>query len=110
MGCLVVVGLYFTSAGRAQGGSGRTVVIQSLGTAPLTFDLTEERLVQIDGVVGKTVISISRGGVHFVSSCCPHHLCIKKGTASRAGEWIACLPNGVVARISGEAAYDGITP
>jgi len=91
-------------------GSGRTVVIRSLEGRTLTLDLHDDQALKVDGPLGTTSIRIADGAVTFVSSPCPHGLCVSRGSISKAGQWIACLPNGVVARISGQADYDGITP
>jgi hypothetical protein len=76
----------------------------------LTLDLGCDQTLYVEGPLGTTSIRIEDRAVTFISSPCPHGLCVSKGSISRAGEWIACLPNGVVARISGRADYDGITP
>lgn len=106
----MVLGLYFLGSSSPGEPAGGIVVIKSLAGGSLTFDLEGDRIVEVDGVIGKTAISIDNGTVRFVSSCCPHGLCVKKGPVFRAGDWIACLPNGVIAEVEGEAAYDGITP
>lgn len=110
IGVLVVLGLYFLGSSRPGELAAGTVVIRSLAGGSSTFDLAGDRTVEVDGVIGKTVISIEKGTVRFVSSCCPHGLCVKKGRVYTAGDWIACLPNGVVAEVEGDAVYDGITP
>jgi hypothetical protein len=86
------------------------VVIKSVGGETLRFSIDRDRALAVEGLLGETRITIEDGGVRFVSSPCPHDFCVSRGRVSRAGEWIACLPNGVIARISGQAAYDGITP
>jgi hypothetical protein len=86
------------------------VVIRGPGGEPVTYDLSTDRKIDIDGLEGTTEIMIEEGCVRFVSSPCPHKLCLKRGRISRVGEWIACVPNGVVAIVTGDAGYDGITP
>jgi len=91
-------------------GTGRTAVIRSLKGETVVLDLTHPRTITVEGLLGTTSISVEDGSVRFIDSPCPHRLCIKKGPVSRAGDLVACLPNGVIARIEGESAYDGITP
>jgi len=74
------------------------------------LDLARRQTVEIEGLLGTTTITVGGGAVRFIDSPCPHRLCIKKGPVSRVGDLVACLPNGVVARIEGESSYDGITP
>lgn len=107
--CLVLVGLYLVAASRG-GAPGGRVEITSPKAEPLSFDLRENRTVEVEGLRGTTVVAIDGGGVRFISSPCPHRICIARGRISRCGEWIACIPNGVVATIEGRRTYDGITP
>lgn len=85
-------------------------MVRSLGGENLVLDLGRRQTVEVEGLLGTTTISIENETVRFVESPCPHRLCVKKGPVSRVGDLIACLPNGVVARIVGESDYDGITP
>ena len=85
-------------------------MVKSLKGETLIHDLGQDRDLEIEGVFGTTFIRVRNRGVAFVDSPCPHKLCVEKGQICRAGEWILCLPNGVIAEISGEGDYDGITP
>jgi hypothetical protein len=107
---LLLLGFYLLGFGSSDGNRGRTAVIRNMKGEVLTLDLTAERRVVVDGQTGTTEIMIGDGCVRFLSSPCPHKLCVKRGRILRAGEWIACLPNGVVVKILGDAGYDGITP
>lgn len=89
---------------------GRTAVIRSPGSETLVLDLGRRQTVEVEGLLGTTTISVEGGLLAFVESPCPHKLCIKKGPVSLVGDLVACLPNGVVARIEGKSDYDGITP
>jgi hypothetical protein len=89
---------------------GARVALKAPGKAIEILDLSEARTVHVAGLVGETVIAIAGGRVSFVSSPCPHKVCVRRGEISRCGEWIACVPNGVVATITGERPYDHITP
>ena len=52
-----------------------------------------------EGLHGKTVIRIKGGEVQFLESACPNKNCLSKGAISEAGEFNACLPNGVSVHI-----------
>ncbi len=39
------------------------------------------------------------GGIAFIASDCPDKVCIKTGRLHRAGEYAACLPNGIILKI-----------
>lgn len=53
------------------------------------------------GLIGDTVVEIADGAARVVSSPCPNKTCIQQGSISRPGQWIACLPNGVIVYIEG---------
>ena len=105
-----MTGVYLLVSGDSPAGEGRTVVVRSMKDETLTLDIDHDRTLEVKGPLGTTLIRIEDGAVQFIRSPCPHGLCISRGSISKPGQWIACLPNGVVARISGEADYDGITP
>ena len=107
---VLVAGISLLAMAGLRAETGRTVVVKSLKGESRLLDLSRRRTVEVEGLLGITTISIDEGTVRFIESPCPHRLCIKKGAVSRVGDLIACLPNGVVARIAGKSDYDGITP
>ena len=86
------------------------VAIKSLKGETWVQSLSEEANLEIEGLIGVSVVGIAPEGVAFLDSPCPHKLCVEKGTIRHKGEWVLCLPNGVMAEMSGDADYDGITP
>lgn len=106
---LAAVGVYLLTSSRAAGEGARVKVWSSAGDT-LSCSLSETRTIRLRGLEGETVVRLEGGRVRFVASPCPHKICIKRGSVSRRGEWIACVPNGVVATVGGEMPYDGITP
>ena len=107
---ILAVGISLLLVRGPDAGTGQTVEIRSLNGDTLVLDLARRQTVEVEGLLGTTTISVDHGAVRFTDSPCPHRLCIKKGPVSRVGDLVACLPNGIVARIKGEADYDGITP
>lgn len=95
---------------RSDAETGRAVVVRCLGGESMVLDLHRQQKVEVEGPLGITTISVEDGTVRFIDSPCPHRLCVKRGRVSRVGDLIACLPNGVVAKITGESDYDVITP
>ena len=110
MAVILAVGVSLVTMGRSGVGSGNTVVVRCVGGEDMVLDLHRAQRIEVKGLLGTTTISIEDGAVCFLDSPCPHRLCVKKGRVSLVGDLIACLPNGVVARIVGESDYDGITP
>ena len=65
------------------------------------------REIALDGDV-PVVIVAEWGAIWFASSACPDQVCVRSGKLSRAGETAACLPAGVVIRVTGERV-DAVT-
>jgi hypothetical protein len=107
---MVALGVTLFSIGDSDTRSGQVVVIKTLKGETLVHELKEAADLEIEGLAGKTRVRVGPEGVAFLDSPCPHKLCIRKGSIKRTGEWVLCLPNGVMAEIVGEADYDGITP
>ncbi len=63
--------------------------------------LAEDRRLVVDGRLGPVVVEVEAGGIRIEESGCPHHLCVAMGVKRRAGEMVACVPNGVVIRLEG---------
>ena len=74
------------------------------------YTLGEERIVSVPGRLGPSKIRIGRDFVEFVSSPCPHKLCIRRGKITKSHEWIACVPNQVVVELVGTNYYDAVIP
>lgn len=107
---LVAFGIILLGSAGPDGAGGRLLTVKSLKGEVLVHDLTRDAQLEIDGILGTTVIVVEGRQAAFLSSPCAHGLCVGKGRIGRAGEWVLCLPNGVMAEISGEDDYDGITP
>jgi len=110
IGLLVALGIFLLGSSGPDGAGGRLLTVKSLKSGILIHDLSQDARLEIEGVLGTTVIVVEGKQAAFMSSPCPHKLCVGKGRIGRAGEWVLCLPNGVIAEISGEGDYDGITP
>lgn len=88
-------------------GAGERLVVESGGRVVFTAPLTVERTVALPGPLGETVVAIHGGRACVVSSPCPHKVCLGMGEVSRAGELLACVPNGLLLRIEGESREEG---
>lgn len=75
-------------------------------TLPLNADATCTLRGRDDRLV---VIAVENGRARFVSSDCPDHVCVNSGWLSQAGQSAACLPAGVVLRITGDGGVDAVT-
>lgn len=73
------------------------------------YSLAENREIEVDGKVGVVKFEISDHKIRCVESSCPDKICVEMGWKYLEGDSIICVPNGVIARITGgEAALDAI--
>lgn len=73
------------------------------GTVVETLDLGKDQEYTIEGASGGTNHLIIKDRQVWVSEAtCPDKICIHQGKISHDGELIVCLPNRMIAKISGE--------
>ncbi|HKJ85474.1 MAG TPA: NusG domain II-containing protein [Spirochaetia bacterium] len=72
------------------------------------YPLDQDRLVQVSGPLGETVVEIEDGRVHVHESPCRDKICIAAGWLDATGQWTACLPNRVFVRVEGGQSEDGV--
>jgi hypothetical protein len=63
------------------------------------YPLHEDRIVEIPGPLGKTVVQIKNGKARIKSSPCPNKICIHMGEFGTEGGILVCVPNEVVVRV-----------
>ncbi|MBP5750331.1 MAG: NusG domain II-containing protein [Firmicutes bacterium] len=76
-----------------------------------TYALAEDRTVEISTVYGTNVLRIEGGHVWMDRADCPNHDCVEKGSISKTGQIILCLPHKLSVTIvnEGEEAPDAIS-
>lgn len=68
-----------------------------------TLDLNKNQEISIESVTGGTNHLIIQDGKAWIDDAsCPDKICIHQGKVSRDGEMIVCLPNLMIAKITGE--------
>jgi hypothetical protein len=60
--------------------------------------------VDVQGPLGTTVIELSEGRARISASPCAAQTCVHAAPVQRPGQWIACLPNGVLVSLEVAAA------
>lgn len=63
--------------------------------------LSAERILEIEGPLGVSVIEIAGGGARFLSSPCPNQYCVHSGWLRAGGALAACLPNRIALGLTG---------
>ena len=76
-----------------------------------TFQLSLQQAQQlrVKGTLGDSQLQIADGRIRFLSTPCRLKYCVHSGWLQHAGEFAACLPNGVSIAVQGQdAMYDAI--
>lgn len=81
------------------GPRGSTVEIRSGDNAVIRHPLEEDRIIEINGPVGRTIIEISGGHVRVESAPCHDKICMHMGPIGRQGGLLVCIPNRVVVAV-----------
>ncbi len=63
------------------------------------ISLANDGLISIEGGALPTELLVENGGIRFVNSTCPDHLCEEFGHLQYEGDWASCLPAEVFVRI-----------
>lgn len=74
--------------------AGAEVLITENGKTQI-YPLKKDRVV----VLSHNTVVIENGEAYIKSADCPNQICVKTGRISKAGEQIACIPNGVLVEI-----------
>lgn len=85
---------------------GRKVLIEVEGRPLYVFPIEKDRILSIDGPIGKTIVEIRDQRVRVQDSPCSKKLCVKQGWVENG--IIICLPNKIVITI-GNGNDEGIT-
>jgi len=83
------------------GGQARYVRIQTGNEKPVTTELVPDRILQVHGPLGDSVIEIKASRVRFLKSPCRGQQCVHSGWLDAAGELAACLPNRISIQLLG---------
>lgn len=68
------------------------------------FDLSENGIHEVEGLIGITTIEVQDGKVRIIDSPCPGKTCINQGWDSS----IVCLPNRVIVTVEKYGEFDAI--
>lgn len=106
---LATLTLFSYSIG-SSGKQGTEVRIEVEGKTVGIYPLKKDGVHKISGALGESVVSIKDEKVSFASSPCKNKVCVHQGSIGKSGQMAACLPNKVVARVTGgNGDYDAIT-
>jgi len=107
---IVAAGVLLLAYPAAERPRGEAAIIKSVSDTTRVISLSEDRILVVEGALGETTIKVAGGQLEFLSSPCPHKVCLGRGKIAAEGDYIVCVPNGVSARISGKSAFDAVVP
>ena len=92
-----------------QGGAPDGAVVRAGGRVVAEVDLTRERVIEVSGPLGVSVIEIRPGRARVASDPGPRQYCVRQGWLTQAGAVAICAPNQVSLSLTGRAAdYDSL--
>lgn len=59
--------------------------------------------VEVQGVLGKSIIEVDKNRVRVISAPCPDKDCIRQGWITKPGQMSVCLPNRVVVKMTSQS-------
>jgi hypothetical protein len=77
------------------------VVIKQGNSPAYTESLAPARHMQLQGLLGESIVETDGRRARFVSSPCPTQVCVQAGWLEHAGEFAACLPNRISLTLTG---------
>ena len=80
---------------------GRTVLVEVNGRPLYVLPLGRDRIVEVEGPLGRTVIELRQEKVRIKDSPCPTKQCVKQGWIEHGA--LVCLPNKVVITIGNDS-------
>ena len=96
-----VAGWLMLSLSLWQAGPAAQAQVRRDGVLVAAYPLNENRTIQVEGVLGATVIRIESGRARVVSDPGPRQYCVKQGWLTRPGEMALCAPNHVSLSLTG---------
>ncbi len=99
LSCILVILLAFLCMHFLKGRhEGSNVDIYTDGELIGSYPLSSDMDIELD----HNTITIKGGKVYVSSADCPDRLCVRQGAVSHTGDTIACLPNRLLIKISGQ--------
>lgn len=81
--------------------TGVKVVVSVDGKEYGVYALEKNRIVEIQGKIGKNVMEIKDGAVTMIQAVCPDQHCVQHKAIDANGEKIICLPGTIIIEIVG---------
>ncbi len=100
---------FFWLTQSAAAGDADTLLVQVMKRAPEHYSLQHDKILEIEGAKGLSMIEIHQGKARFVHSPCRNKFCILHGWLTTPGDTMACLPNQIsMALLSSQNKFDAL--
>ncbi|MFH0826214.1 MAG: NusG domain II-containing protein [Pseudomonadota bacterium] len=101
---VLTAGILFVLLPRYVISGGSTVEVSSDNVLYGRYSLNKNRVVNVPGPLGETVLDIRDGTAFIRSSPCKNKQCVHMGRLDHKGGLLVCVPNRVVVRVGGESS------
>jgi len=110
LACALTAWIYITFwFGNHTSGSAETLVLQVAQQPPEEYSLQDDRIIDINGPIGHSLIEIKQGKARFIHSACRNQFCVFHGWLTTPGDTTACLPNRISITLKGNLSeYDAL--
>jgi len=93
--CAALIGAFFILYKTVSPVSGKEVIIEVENKAFGSYPLSENRVIEVNGILGISTVVIKDGEVYMEESPCPNKVCIHMGKISDVNDTIVCIPNRI---------------
>lgn len=96
-----LIGAAFGLTWRPDEAAADYAIVRAPDQAPRSVPLDRRQRLEIPGRLGVSVVLIDAGRARFLRSPCAGQYCVHQAWLDAAGDFAACLPNGVSLSLAG---------
>ncbi len=106
---VICLGMHFTWKYYHSSGNVAVVTYNNKELKKIDISKDRELLLKVGNSIIKIVVNEKR--ICIAESNCPENICVKTGWINKMGQYIVCVPNGIIVSIenSNKKEYDTIT-
>ncbi len=93
--CVVLIGAAIVLFRFVSKDTGRKVVIEEGSEVFGSYPLSDDKTIEVTGILGISTVVIKDGEVYMKESPCPNKVCLHMGKISEVNETIVCIPNRI---------------
>lgn len=102
---LASASIWLPSLGR-ENNQARLALVTIANIRVREIDLRQPQIVSFQGSRGEVVLEVVAQRIRVRSSVCPNQFCVKQGFVSQPGQMLVCVPNRLVALLTGAQQND----